>query len=543
MLRHVGAYSFSIFLLVMKIKASIPILISIMTFALLGMIVLQFYWVDNALLVQEKYFDQAVTRALNESTKKIEGKYASFLIQHHHDKPNSIDSTEVDSSKLTNKREKQTGIRTWKYLRRKIMRKTSFENLYDHEYDLRLVDNQSKNILLYNISKSSGNKLNNPDLLFKLFDSLASNISTFQIFQNLLMELVETMPISTFLKEEDVQEILHQELQKQDIQASFEFGIFNRSAFGFEQISNPHYRNPLYLSEYQFAMFGEKLNAKSKILSVYFPNKNNFLFKRMALVLACSAFLLLLIIACFSYTVLTIIKQKKLSDLKTDFINNMTHEFKTPVSTILLASEALLEKDAATKPERLKKLVEVIKYENDRIGMHVERVLQLAAMEKGNVRFNATNINVKALLNEVIKGIIIQVENKAGSISCRFAPGEHFVNADQLHLSNAINNLIDNAIKYSDAAPSILIRTYIDKDKIAIAVQDKGIGLTKEQQQKVFDQFYRVPTGNLHNIKGFGLGLHYVKMVAEMHNGSVEIISELGKGSTFILKIPFETHI
>jgi two-component system phosphate regulon sensor histidine kinase PhoR len=301
------------------------------------------------------------------------------------------------------------------------------------------------------------------------------------------------------------------------------------------------YETQLLNSPYKMRMFASGLFPKPDFLTLYFPSKNNFLFHKMGLVLGSSITLLLLIVFCFGYTIITIMRQKKLSQMKTDFINNMTHEFKTPVSTILLASEALKDPSVVQNSERLNRLVNVIHDENNRIGSHVERVLQLAAMEKGNFKLNPVVTNVEDLIERVIHGISIQAENKNGKIRSSFKAIFTTCKVDELHFSNVIYNLLDNAIKYCTVSPDITVSTANEENKLVITVDDNGIGLSKEQQSKIFEQFYRVPTGNLHDVKGFGLGLHYVKTILEMHGGSIAVKSEKGKGSTFEIKIPLNS--
>jgi two-component system phosphate regulon sensor histidine kinase PhoR len=253
----------------------------------------------------------------------------------------------------------------------------------------------------------------------------------------------------------------------------------------------------------------------------------------MSFVLASSAGLILLVIFCFGYTIYTILRQKKLSDMKTDFINNMTHEFKTPVATITLASEALKDPSLVADKERMQRLASIIYDENKRIGSHVERVLQLAAMEKGSFKLNPVEVDMHRLINNVVESVSLQVEAHGGQITCKLDAINPLFKADELHFSNVLYNLLDNAIKYCKEAPEVQISTCNLNGQLVVTIDDNGIGLTKEQQARVFEQFYRVPTGNLHDVKGFGLGLHYVKSVVEMHGGTVRVKSNKDKGSSF----------
>ena len=252
-----------------------------------------------------------------------------------------------------------------------------------------------------------------------------------------------------------------------------------------------------------------------------------------------SILLVLFVVGGFYYTIRTISRQKKLSVIKTDFINNMTHELKTPISTIGLACEALSDPDISQSEALNKSYLNMINDENVRLGTLVERVLQSAVIDKGELKIKPENINIVDLINQVVKRISLQIESKGGSIAIENNIVKEIISADRIHLTNVLYNLIDNANKYSLTNPDIKVIVSKEGNHLSIAISDKGIGISKENQKKVFEKLYRVPTGNVHNVKGFGLGLSYVKAVAEMHNGTVELKSELSKGSSFILKLPY----
>lgn len=257
------------------------------------------------------------------------------------------------------------------------------------------------------------------------------------------------------------------------------------------------------------------------------------------LLLVSLAFMLALIFS-FYYTISTIFQQKKLSEIKNDFISNMTHEFKTPISTISLAVEVLNDKSVEKSQERVSNYVKMIGDENKRLSLLVENILQTAILDKGEFKLKLQNIDVHTLIEQTFTNIKLQVENKEGQITSQLNATKPIVNADRVHITNILFNLIDNALKYSKENPDIVVSTRNDDEGIFISVQDNGIGISKENQRRIFDTMYRVPTGNVHNVKGFGLGLSYVKAVIEKHGGSIKVESELGKGSMFTLYLPFE---
>jgi len=225
--------------------------------------------------------------------------------------------------------------------------------------------------------------------------------------------------------------------------------------------------------------------------------------------------------------------------MKSDFVNNMTHEFKTPISTISLASEMLLKPQVYSSGEKTKRYANIIYDENLRLKNQVEQVLKIAVLDKGEVKIKRKMVDVHKILENIVKSFkLIMVERK-GKIRTSFKATEHMLLADRLHFTNIINNLVDNANKYSPENPEILISTKNVKGGIMICVKDNGIGISSENQKHIFKKLYRVPTGNIHNVKGFGLGLYYVKTMVEAHGGTIDLVSTLDKGSQFDIYIPF----
>ncbi|WP_031528917.1 sensor histidine kinase [Dyadobacter crusticola] len=292
---------------------------------------------------------------------------------------------------------------------------------------------------------------------------------------------------------------------------------------------------------YKASLFpSETLNAQSA-LYVFFPDQQRYILSNMGVMFGGSGILILVILACFYMAVTTILRQKKLSDVKNDFINNMTHEFKTPISTIALAAE-MAHENSAKLPQsnnpRLDRYLGIIREENKRLGTHVEKVLQMALLDKGHVKLKISEANMHDLIGKALNGQSVQIEQQDGEVDLDFEATDEIVAADEVHISNILNNLIDNAIKYSPDKLHIAIRTWNENEGIAISIADKGIGMTREQQQRIFDTFYRVPTGNVHDVKGFGLGLSYVKKMVEAHEGTVKVQSKPGEGSVFTVWLP-----
>jgi len=247
-----------------------------------------------------------------------------------------------------------------------------------------------------------------------------------------------------------------------------------------------------------------------------------------------------LVLVFFGFTLSVIIRQKRISEVKTDFINNMTHELKTPISTIGLSSEALLRDDFSNSPDRLKRYAGIIFKENKRLENQVERVLNIAKLNENDLVVDKEEIGLHEIIEEAADSFRFNQLQQEGTIELKLEAENDVVIGDIVHLTNVLFNLVDNAVKYANVTPHILVTSKSDKKGLTISVEDNGIGIKKEELKQIFDKFYRVPTGNIHNVKGFGLGLYYVKLVIEAHRGTIHVKSQLGEGSIFTMWLPFK---
>lgn len=277
--------------------------------------------------------------------------------------------------------------------------------------------------------------------------------------------------------------------------------------------------------------------------TVFFPNvKNNSLtaFKHNRSPWIFMFAIIFFVLIFFAFSINVILKQKRLSEIKTDFINNMTHELKTPISTIGLSSKVLMDGDFREDPEKLKRYAGIIFKENKRLEHQVEQVLNVAKMDKDSIQLKKTNVHIHEILEEIEENFDYNQFANGGELETDFAAENDLVQGDLLHLTNVFYNLIDNACKYCEKKPFIRLKTYNDKQKIFITVSDNGVGIKRENVALIFDKFYRVPTGNLHNVKGFGLGLFYVKLIVEQHGGKITAKSSYGSGTTFTISLPIQ---
>ncbi len=338
--------------------------------------------------------------------------------------------------------------------------------------------------------------------------------------------------------------LLKKQFELHHLDMDFEYGIYDCNT------NNVLYGNYVNFDEIKAAFLQSnkngpqshtvipRLNKDESYFIVHFPTKKNYMIGQMGF-WAASSILLLFVVIFFCYAVFVILKQKRLSEIQTDFINNMTHEFKTPLSTISISSDVLLQPSIINTPERLTSYATIIQDEANRLKNQVERVLQMAKLEKQQIKLNKEVFDIHYLIRQSVDNMKLTIYNKNGSVQLKLNAKPSEIEMDKLHITNIIYNLMDNALKYNDKdAPEIIIETRNVKKGIEIDVSDNGIGIASDLQQYVFDKFYRVPTGNVHDVKGFGLGLNYVKIIAEAHKGSIRLKSEINKGTTFTIFLP-----
>ena len=280
----------------------------------------------------------------------------------------------------------------------------------------------------------------------------------------------------------------------------------------------------------------EGLPTLEKLIIVV-PNFKKQVWESLRWVMIGAVIFMIIIIAAFYVTVKSLLNQKKLSEIKSDFINNMTHEFKTPLATISLAVDALRNEKVQADKEKTKYFSSIIKEENIRMNKHVETILQAAFMERQELQLNLISLHVHTVIQSILDNYALQLQDKQGDIQLLLNAKNDVIKADEVHFSNLVSNLIDNAIKYSGDKPKIIISTHSTKKHLIVRVADNGIGMSKETVKRIFEKFYRAHTGNLHDVKGFGLGMSYVKTVIDAHKGKIKVESTLGKGSVFTVEL------
>jgi len=334
-----------------------------------------------------------------------------------------------------------------------------------------------------------------------------------------------------------VNEVLTKELKNRNIPIPFEIGIIKDSHIS----SKTEKADSVLLtkSNYRVNMFPNDIFQKNIQLSVYFPDKESFIYKTLNWLLLISLIFSVIVLVTFGVSIYFILRQKKISEMKSDFINNMTHEFKTPIATISVAADSISNQKVIENPDRIRYFIEMIKKENLRMNRQVEDILTIARLDKKEFEFKWEAINLHEVIENAMQSIVLQVDKKGGTITSDFQAINPVATSDANHFANLIYNLLDNANKYSLNAPEIKISTRNTGKGVIITIEDKGIGMTKMVQSRIFERFYRQTSGNIHNVKGFGLGLSYVKAILEANRGNITVHSEPGKGSSFEVFIPF----
>lgn len=327
---------------------------------------------------------------------------------------------------------------------------------------------------------------------------------------------------------------LQKELEARAVTSDFEYGIFDCES-----------REMVYGRRINYSE-DKDLNVQPNPLpttgdfdyyfSVRFPNQKGYLLEDMRLAILFSI-ILFLSIAFFIYSLFIIMRQRRLSEMQKDFINNMTHEFKTPISTIKISADVFLNNHLIQGDSRLSRYAQIIKDQNQRLNMQVEKVLQLAKVERDGFSIKKEMVNLHELLSEITDSVQVRLGEVGGEMMQQLNADDPIIHADPLHLNNILYNLIDNAIKYCQTSPHVIVRTRNENGKLILGVKDNGIGIARDQQSQVFDKFYRVSTGDVHNVKGFGLGLFYVKNICDAHHWELQLISEEGKGTEVVVGI------
>lgn len=534
-------------------KTAIRGLIVAMGLSLVGLVVFQVYWIGSIVSANEEAFKRDVQDALTYVAQKLEKKEALVVaVENFHTNfafksPSESDSTRVELIESTF--EKKV-IQVQDYAKDSSRRPEWLSFYFDSEKDDPKLKNVSiklketlpndPNTAIYIMQGEVDSIITDNEEYQKRLKRIAKKSEYLQLAMHELFAGVKSLDSRIDVAEAD--SLLKSSLLDRGIELPYDFGIFDplEEKFTIEQIKDS--RDELRNSELKAGLFPNDIMGEAGYLVVRFPDQKTYLLGKIWVTLLSSLIFIVIILVCFSYAIHTIFKQKKLSEIKNDFINNMTHEFKTPISTVSLACEALRDDQVRNTEGLNERYLGIIHDENKRLGLQVEKVLQMAVIERNDFKLKLEEVNVHEIIEKAMANILIQVSNKGGNISKDLQALNQTITADQMHLTNIVYNLLDNANKYSLNEPTIKIMTIDNARGIMIKIIDKGIGMSKEVVNKIFEKFYRIPTGNLHDVKGFGLGLAYVKNMVEAHGGEIYVQSELKKGSEFTVFLPFQLN-
>lgn len=380
---------------------------------------------------------------------------------------------------------------------------------------------------------------------FLLYDSLYTSVEQYLMRTFIIGDVMEDFfnvnhfsPIETRIDSSFIDSLISSELALKGINTEFEFGVYSprRDTVLLQKTGN--YEQELRNEGYGFRLFPSDMFSPPVYLLIYFPDKSSFIYAEVSGMFLLTLILVSVVFFSFLFVVLSFLKQKKLSEMKTDFINNITHEIKTPISTISLACEVLSDQLTDIPKDKHDEFIYIIAQENKRLAAMTEKILQTAIIEKGHMILKREKMDAHQIINQSIENIYLLVEQKNGNIEKKFNANNSLIMADAIHFENAVYNLLDNAVKYGGKDPKIEVHTENTNGSLLILIKDHGIGISKKDQKRVFDRLYRVHTGNVHNVKGFGLGLNYVKTIIEGHDGNILLNSEPEIGSEFIIKVP-----
>lgn len=508
-----------------------------MSLSLIGIIFVQGYWIKNTVETKEEQFSfnakQILRKVSNElQQKELESYY--FALQ------DIVDSlgTDADSSRVSEIFE--------------VEQDSVFDEVFVHSNGI-IEDNYRLSTAFLDATRDTvrfKELLNNKVAEFVQNDSLSEH-SEFsenrlrnifrmnevekELIRETVMDYTGRMPIHQRVSEDFIEELLTEELKKRELKTSFEYGVYDNGLATNVRSENFVLESP---ATYRVPIFVDNNGTNDYQLYVTFTGKKQVVLSSITLMAALSIIFTLIIVIAYSSALSQLIKQRQISEIKTDFINNMTHEFKTPIATINLALDAIKNPKVSGDPEKVAHYHRMIRDENRRMHAQVENVLRISRLEKNELDLKKERLDLHDLILEAITHIELIVEDNGGYVQTHLGALKASILANPTHFTNVIVNILDNAVKYSPDKPKIDIYTENVKNYIVMKVRDQGSGMSKMVQRKVFDKFYREHTGDIHNVKGHGLGLAYVKRIVDDHHGQITVESEKGKGSTFIIKLP-----
>jgi len=535
-------------------------LIFMMLLSIIGIIWVQIVWIKNAVSIQNESFNNAVNRSLNNAANAIESsRKMNFFNNFILNDPLTFNSSSEGFENLLSigSYSSEPGSKisvsiTNQTYNSSLDTVTTVNKSYVITNDTSLVADSATLIVTtpdesgkMNIIRRGEAMNTNSRAVYirqnEFLDWVKKRSSEFRNMSDQMISEIYQWEKTLEIENKEVEFALKRSLDFTGIQTPYEFAIIKNGIVQAGTFKDSH-KNSFLKSNYKVRLFPDNIIRQDLVLSVLFPERTNYVLGSMALILGGSMLFSLFILATFALSLYFIISQKKMSEMKSDFINNMTHEFKTPIATISLAADTITNPKVINDEKSIRHFIEMIKKENSRMNKKVETILQIASLDKKEIEFRFENVSIHTIIEHAIETIDIQVEQRNGKMNINLNASEPVILGDIEHLTNLVSNLLDNALKYSPESPEISVSTKNCEKGVILDVEDNGIGMTKAVQTRIFERFYRQSSGDVHDVKGFGLGLNYARAIIEAHKGSITVFSEPDKGSRFEVFLPFNAE-
>lgn len=516
------------------------LLVLLMSLSLIGIILVQVYWFNSSFKNNDDQFRFHVKQIIGNVAERLDKDEENSFFDKYAKLKDSIGKIPQQNELLNFYYvQKNSATNEMIVYSNSIISEESLPSFFDKKFDSVV---KSKNYIskrktqVFNNNTVDNSRLQHsvsPDITIEkegelgILKDAQYNIS--------YKDIAAMMPIQQRISKDRLERLLRSEMEEAGVKTPFEFGVYSNGLA--TKVRSERFRFDKYAT-YSNPIFTDNEGNSRYQLLVSFPQKKKFLFSELLGITVLSIVFTLIIIIAYSSALNQLIKQRQISQIKTDFINNMTHEFKTPIATINLALDAIKSPKVTGNPETTVRYLQMIRDENKRMHAQVENVLRISKLEKRELEISKESNDVHGIIEDAIEHVNLIVEDRQGTIETHLNAKRTTVLLNDVHFTNVLVNILDNAIKYSPDRPKIDVYTENVKDFVIIKVKDQGSGMSKAAQKRIFEKFYREHTGDLHNVKGHGLGLAYVKRIVDDHNGQVFVESEKGKGSTFIIKLP-----
>jgi|TARA_A200000159_G_scaffold65698_1_gene60798 two-component system phosphate regulon sensor histidine kinase PhoR len=518
-------------------------LVSFMIISILGIVGLQGYWIYSAWEDKEEEFSLAVQQSLQLAADEIQERELSDYIQAYE---NLIDSLETpDNASFANvflfldedKPNSLLSYYAYGILEEDYQITPYLDPKLGDTIDVVTDVKQVKNTTIINENDVFDRENNIATSIEKIKTIERMNVNN-QRIRSIFKDYTSNTPIHKRLNSQELDFVLKRQFDSKNIITPYEFGIYDDGLA--TKIKSNNYLEEQQGFKYSTPIFMDQNGLGRYELVVSFPEKDQYVFSSIIGIGGLTLFLTLFIVLVSSSALYQIIQQKKISEIKTDFINNMSHEFKTPIATITLALDAISNPKTKSIPEKVERYVSMIREENSRMLTQVENVLRISQLERSSNPIKMSKVDLHSIIYDAISHIELILNDKSGSLIKKFKATDVEVLGNKSHLTNITVNLLDNALKYCESTPKIVVETFNEYDNFVFKVSDNGLGMSSVVQKKIFDKFYRATSGNIHNVKGHGLGLAYVKKIVDIHKGEIKLESKENHGTTFEIKLPLE---